>query len=670
MTHDRLPRPSNLPRTSNAVGYNFEVLIVAYRTVDLLEKAIASVRAHLKDVTIRVWDNSGPGHSEVSKLSKEHPDIDWHLGSSNIGFAAAVNKLVAMGSSRHFLLLNPDAQLLSDLRETRRLISDDSVAAVAPFTIDALSRGRRSIRPWDVAHRHAGVIRALVDHAWYSPQLRGTPLSSLYSSPPHEVAGYLTGACLMINRGIWNRVGGFDSTEFFLYGEEVDWQKRARDAGWRLLLAKEPGVAHRGHGTVGNDPRAGLRSADLLRAGIALNIERSSTVHHGDAYLAGTSILDRVQRSARRRRAALAMTYVGDKPAVIVTVNRLVYGGAERHHVVLATELARRGYPVTIVCMQRFGPLISEVDSDIRVVRQPWWAPLIDLPDAPANCKPTNRVRAVAITGDTNTETGFGTLWRTNHSDRRWLTAAHWYPKLDQPTYSTLLAKAMSRSDGFIALSQAHWDGLTRHQFLGNRHFIAPNGVVSAEAVNHIPEAEVRVRGPIRLAMLARIVELKNPHILTAALARVPDHLDWTLDIFGDGPDRERLEALTPDSVADRVRWRGWSPGPDHALAEADLLCCPSGTEAFPMVILEAMARGIPVMATSVCSVPKMLDNGNAGFLVPTPSVEDWAQALTEILSDPTQLPKVGSIGRSRMVGHYTVDSMVDAYEAAIRAVL
>ena len=88
------------------------------------------------------------------------------------------------------------------------------------------------------------------------------------------------------------------------------------------------------------------------------------------------------------------------------------------------------------------------------------------------------------------------------------------------------------------------------------------------------------------------------------------------------------------------------------------------------MVILEAMARGIPVMATSVCSVPKMLDNGNAGFLVPTPSVEDWAQALTEILSDPTQLPKVGSIGRSRMVGHYTVDSMVDAYEAAIRAVL
>ncbi|NMO02898.1 glycosyltransferase [Gordonia sp. TBRC 11910] len=638
---------------------DFEVLIVAYRTVDQLAEAIASTRKYLGDITIRVWDNSGPDHPQVAEFSADHPDIDWHLGSANLGFAAAVNKLAALGTTPYFLLLNPDAVLLGDLAETRRLISGDRVAAAAPLILDPHAQpGRAGTRPWDVAHRRGNLVRALVDRAWYSPQLRSTPLSSLYPEAPQEVSGYLTGACLMINRAAWTDLGPFDE-EFFLYGEEADWQRRAREAGWRLLLANEPGVTHAGEGTVSDDPRAGLRSGDLLRAGIALNLERAATVHHGDAYLAATSALDRVQRSARRRRAALAATYTGSKPSVILTTNRLVYGGAERHHVVLATELANRGYPVTIVCMQRFGPLVSEIGHNIRVVRQPWWAPLIDVPAG----------RSVTITGDTNTETGFGTLWRAGHRDRRWLAAAHWYPKTDRGTYSEPLARAMSRADGFVALSPAHWRGLTTFQSLGDRHFIAPNGVVSKAELPDIAPAVIRDSGTIRLAMLARIVELKNPHILTAALSKVPEHLDWTLDIFGDGPDRERLQALTPESVLDRVRWRGWSPGPDHALAQADLLCGPSGTEAFPLVILEAMARGIPVMATDVCSVPDILDDGAAGFIVPEPSVDAWAAALTDVLSHPERLPAVGAAGRARMAQQYTVDAMADAYEAAIDGV-
>lgn len=649
---------------------DFDVLIVAYRSVDQLAEAIASTRKHLGDIMIRVWDNSGPGHPDVADFSAEHPDIDWHLGSANLGFAAAVNKLAALSSTKYFLLLNPDAVLLSDLAETRRLIASTRVAAAAPLIVDPDAQpGRAGTRPWDVAHRRGNLVRALVDRAWYSPQLRSTPLSSLYPTAPREVSGYLTGACLMINRAAWTEIGTFDE-EYFLYGEEADWQRRARANGWRLLLADEPGVSHHGEGTVSDDPRAGLRSADLLRAGVALNLERDKTVHHGDVYLAATSALDRIQRSARTRRAALAATYPTDKPAVIITTNRLNYGGAERHHVVLANELSRRGYPVTITCMQRFGPLVSDISHDVRLVRQPWWAPMIDLPDGPS----------VAITGDTNTETGFGTVWRAGHRNRRWLAAAHWYPKTDEPTYAAPLARAMSRADGFVALSPAHWRGLTKFQSLGDRHFIAPNGVVGTDELPTIAPAQVRSSGTIRLAMLARIVELKNPHILTAALAQVPESLDWTLDIFGDGPDRERLEALTPASVLDRVRWRGWSPGPDHALAEVDLLCGPSGTEAFPLVLLEAMARGIPVMATDVCSVPDILDSdvadpttgevsATAGYLVPEPTVDAWANALTTVLSDPSGLPAMGAAGRARMAEHYTVDAMVDAYEAAIAEV-
>jgi glycosyltransferase involved in cell wall biosynthesis len=354
-------------------------------------------------------------------------------------------------------------------------------------------------------------------------------------------------------------------------------------------------------------------------------------------------------------RAARASTA---RPAVVLTINRLVYGGAERHHVVLAAELVRRGYDVTIVALQRFGPLIAEVPHSVRVVRQPWWAPAIDLPAGPA----------VAITGDTNTETGFGTLWRARGGDRRWLVGAHVPPDPAAATYSAGLARAMRRADGFVALSPRHRDEVSAHQQVARRWFVAPNGVAHAGALNDVP-ARPPHDGPLRLVMMSRIVEHKNPHLLVAALDGLRDR-DWTLDIFGDGPDRERLEALTPRHLRDRVRWRGWSPGPDHAFAEADVVCLPSRSEAFPLTILEAMARRLPVVASATCAVPDMLDRGRAGIVVDDVTVEGWRAALAEVLDDPAGLPTIASAGLQRMREHYTIESMADAYEQAITEVL
>ena len=169
--------------------------------------------------------------------------------------------------------------------------------------------------------------------------------------------------------------------------------------------------------------------------------------------------------------------------------------------------------------------------------------------------------------------------------------------------------------------------------------------------------------------MLSRIVEHKNPHLLVEALGGLAD-MQWKLSIFGDGPDRERLQARTPSELRDRVQWRGWSAGPGAALADADLLCVPSRSEAFPLVILEAMARAVPVAASAVCAVPEMLDFGRAGFVVEPVSVSGWREHLAQILADPVVLPLVGRRGFERMRKHYTVEAMTDAYLDAINAVL
>ncbi|WP_156686554.1 glycosyltransferase [Mycobacterium sp. Marseille-P9652] len=614
-----------------------------------LDPCLASVAEHLPGIDVYVY-LAGEEGCAGEGLAARHPSVHWVSGPADLGYAAAVNTLVEhVPGDADLLLLDADARLLGPLTRTRELLRRPRVAAVSPLVADDTAPGWA---PWDTATRPATLTRSLAEAAGYSNPLRASPLSPLYARRPAERRGlgHVGSTCVAISRAAWNTVGGFDE-EFYRYGGAADWPARARAAGWRVLLADELGVRRTRPVTAAADDRR--RNRDLARAGTALLLEHQRGVHHADAYLAATTALDRLRRPKAKARGGTGRR---DLPAIVITTNRLVYGGAERQKALLATELDRRGYRVTVVCVQRFGPLIREIPPSVRVVRQPWWAPAVDLPDGPA----------VLVTADTNTEAGFATLWRAASPGRRWLVAPHVPPETDRPIYSRALTAAMRRADGFIVLAQRHWDMLAAQHRLWGRRFIAPNGVV----LTGEPAPRVRAAGaPPHLVMLSRIVEHKNPHLLIEALAALGD-MPWRLSIFGDGPDRERLEALTPAHLQSRVRWRGWSAGPGPALADADLLCVPSRSEAFPLVILEAMARAVPVAASAICAVPEMLDHGRAGFLVEPVTVSGWREHLAGILADPDALPAVGRRGFERMRKHYTVEAMTDAYLDAINAVL
>lgn len=593
------------------------VLILTGDNRDHIDLCLHSVAKHLPELPVYAY---GP-----SELAARYPAVHWVSGPPNVAPAAAFNILAAQAPSDvDLLLLKADTQVLGPLVRTRELLRLPHVAAVSPMTRDATTPG---VNPRDIASRRRTLARALTMAAGHSDSLRGD-------------------GCLAINRQAWNTIGGLDE-EYFGYGQAADWQARARAAGWRILLADEVGAER--HDPVTDDGPRQRRVRDLVRSNTALLLEHQNSVHHADAYLAGTAALQRLRRPTRAPRRR-------DLPSIVIATNRLVYGGAERQKALLATELDRRGYSVTIVCVQRFGPLIAEIPDTVRVIRQPWWAPMVDIAEGPA----------VLITGDTNTETGFGTLWRAAGRRRRWLVAPHVPPEEDRPIYSRPLTAAMRRADGIIVLAQRQWDMLTKQHRLRGRHFVAPNGVTD------IAEPGLRRRGagePPHLVMLSRIVEHKNPHLLIEALSGLAE-MPWRLSIFGDGPDRERLQARTPAGLGDRVRWHGWSAGPGPALADADLLCVPSRSEAFPLVILEAMARAVPVAASAICAVPEMLDFGRAGFTVEPVSVAQWRAQLARILGSPGALPEVGQRGYERMRKHYTVTAMADAYLDAINAVL
>jgi GT2 family glycosyltransferase len=382
------------------------VLIVAYRSASKLEKCLLSVGKYLPGHEVHVWDNSGADFPDVRQLADRNQHIHWYVGTRNIGFAAAVNKLAATVPNHDLLLLNPDAELLSPLILTRTAIREPGVAAAGPMVWESsdnegcpplfprrLAPWDRQRTPWDVAYRRLTFLNALGGAAGLGDRLRGTMFSYLHRSQPHEVDGFLAGSCLAIRREAWDAVGSFDE-EFFLYQEEAEWQRRAISAGWRLRLADEIGVRHLRKGTVTGDLERLTRSEDLAFANTVLMVEYCYGSRAAEIYLVWTLVFENIRRKVRGRRVRIA------RPDVLLTADGPDDIVSER--VSTALTLASAGYSVVLVSLQRLGILPHDLPPSIRLIRRPWWWPSAAPQDTPP----------VLVMGTTAKERAFARLFR------------------------------------------------------------------------------------------------------------------------------------------------------------------------------------------------------------------------------------------------------------------
>jgi glycosyltransferase involved in cell wall biosynthesis len=636
------------------------VLIVSPQRADLLERALASVATWLPDARVRVWGDHRTTTPDVVALAERLPHVAWTFSESDLGPVAATNRLMAQVPEHDALLLDPEVHLLGPLTRAREVLTEPGVAAVSPTVADPIGESR----PWDVARREQTVVRDLVSFAGWAEDLRGSRLSELHATAPNEVNGYLLRRCLLLSRNAWKAVGPFDE-RFFDGGEDADWQRAARAAGWAVRLVDdiEPQASLTGASSAVEAVQA-RRTQDLQRAArtLALGIRRNAG--RGALFSGGSLLLDRVQHTARVRRRderAATAAQAGGRPTIIITSNNLDLGGAERQRVMLANELVERGHPVTFVALQELGPYTAELDPRVRLLLQPWWQPVVDV----------STEEAILVGGVTNTELGFALGWRAQgrlHRQRRyWMPASHDPAEPDRPTYTEPQARILRTADALLLLASQHHEDLTKFQRLTDRVMIAPNGIPIVAARTYRPATE---RGPVRFGMLTRILEYKNPLLLVDALDALDRPGDWTLDIFGDGPDHRALEARTPAHLRNQVRWRGRSFGPDEAFGCMDVLCVPSGFEAFPLVMVEAMMRGVPVMASVSGAVPEMLDHGHAGVMVAPITRERWTEALRRVIDDPAGTAALGAAGRARALSNYTVAAMTDNYQRAFARLL
>ena len=211
-----------------------------------------------------------------------------------------------------------------------------------------------------------------------------------------------------------------------------------------------------------------------------------------------------------------------------------------------------------------------------------------------------------------------------------------------------------------VAVSDATRAALVAQGYPPARTITIHNGIEPREPVAPA-KLEPDPTGPVLLEV-GRLCDVKGQRELVAALPRLARD-DVTVLLAGDdietgGAHRDGLEREARElGVANRVRFLGRRDDIPALLAAADALVLPSWVEGLPLVVLEAMAAGVPVVATSVGGTPEAVVDGETGLLVPPRDVTALAGAIDAVLADPDRARRFGEAGRRRVRERFDADA-------------
>lgn len=190
---------------------------------------------------------------------------------------------------------------------------------------------------------------------------------------------------------------------------------------------------------------------------------------------------------------------------------------------------------------------------------------------------------------------------------------------------------------------------------------VIPNGLDPAAFAGRKSPAR-----PIRTIITVANLRPEKSHetLIAAAALLVPDFPALRFRIVGSGPRRAELEALAAArGLAANVEFLGHREDVPALLADADAYVLPSRSEAFPNGAMEAMAAGLPVVATAVGGLLNLIEDGRTGRLVPPAEPGDLAAALRSLIEHPAEAAAMAAAGRAAVFQQYSFDRMIASFE-------
>lgn len=170
---------------------------------------------------------------------------------------------------------------------------------------------------------------------------------------------------------------------------------------------------------------------------------------------------------------------------------------------------------------------------------------------------------------------------------------------------------------------------------------------------------------PKRLLAVGRLSEEKRFERLIQAFASISQrHPDWTLRIVGEGPERSKLESLVAQlSVSGRVELPGRRTDISAEFMNADIFVLTSRFEGFPNALLEAMASGLPCVATDCPSGPSEIsEQGRAALLVPVDDFSALECALDDLMGNPVKRRELSKLARRSVVQRFSLDHILERW--------
>jgi len=358
-----------------------------------------------------------------------------------------------------------------------------------------------------------------------------------------------------------------------------------------------------------------------------------------------------------------------------LVVDSLEVGGAERHVVDLAVALSRKEHEVTVACSVA-GDLAESLEEANMPIRS-----LLD--------QLVKRRVSVAYARE---------LWTLAKEERFDLVHAH--------VYASAAAAAIATMGTGVPLvvtehTEAVWRG--RRPRLVTRWFcrrasrvIAVSDAVKRRLVKQddVPPAKIAVipnavpanpdsgsgtlplRDELRdrplVGVLARLQPEKGVATFLKAGARVAKVVPQArFIVVGDGPLRAELEVLVRRLCMKRnVRFLGFRSDPRALIELLDVLVVPSLTEGAPLVVLEAMAAGVPIVASAVGGIPDQIRHEGEGLLVPPGDPAALGDAVLRLLRDPGLARRMGAAGCRKAATVFSHAKMVARTEDVYRAAL
>ena len=235
-----------------------------------------------------------------------------------------------------------------------------------------------------------------------------------------------------------------------------------------------------------------------------------------------------------------------------------------------------------------------------------------------------------------------------------------------EPAFEPVISHAINRSDAVTAVSESlrkdtlELFGVERaiqvvNNFICTQHF--------ERAADEVFRKSIAPNGEPIITHISNFRPVKRVQDVLETFIRIRKVIPAKLLLVGDGPERSRIEKMAMDQgVDDDIICIGKIKNTVEPLLISDLFLLPSETESFGLAALEALAAGVPVVASDSGGIPEVVDHGKSGFLAPVGDVQQMAKYALQLLENPEQMAKAKKMAKAR-ASDFQIQKILPVYE-------